>query len=97
MYRVSYTVDAGSSEGSANYGRTRRTEYFATETEALARISRLLNDGRCSAICAAKRLSHPTGSWLASRLAGRGSGPTPNQSTPSSLSSARPLLPVEER
>jgi hypothetical protein len=54
MYRVSYTVEARAANRSPTCGRTRRTEYFGAEPEALARVRQLLEDGRCIAVAREK-------------------------------------------
>jgi hypothetical protein len=60
MYRVSYTVDARAN-GFGKQARTRRTEYFASEPEALARVRQLLDEEICIAVCARKNSSRTSG------------------------------------
>jgi hypothetical protein len=67
MYRVSYTVEAAAAR-SPELLRTRWTEYFATESAAMARLRQLLDDGRCIAVCSGNRSARSTAPRLKTRL-----------------------------
>jgi hypothetical protein len=94
MYRVSYTVDGGG-DRTRRRARTRRTEYFATEPEALARIRQLLDDGNCIAVCAGKRSSRAASARLDLQVAACSNG-LATERLIKAPASAQPLLPLAE-
>ena len=49
-YRISYENDIAATTGAEGYGGVTRSEYFSTESEALKRVRRLLDDGNYHAV-----------------------------------------------